>query len=243
MQNVLKNKKVVMIVAMVLMVALVAGMGAMTYSRYVSSADMGPAATATVAKWGYVVTFQADNMFPSLYETDGVPAAPAFAVKAAEGDDVVSATANGAIVAPGTKGSMNIVVSGVAEVLAQFKISLVDCADVSLVKADGTTYNPIKWTLTNGATTVVNRGSLTELAEELSDYTKKIAPSATISDTFTITWEWDLDSGNDDLDTILGLLAAGKSLTTEQAAKVKTGTTPVTTISFDLSAEVKQIQD
>ena len=242
MQNVLKNKKVAMIVAMVLMVALVAGMGAMTYSRYVSSADMGPAATATVAKWGYIVNFQAENMFPSAYETQGNNV---LAVKAGADESAmdVQATATNAIVAPGTTGSMNIVVSGVAEVLAEFKISLVNCSDISLVKADGTTYNPIKWTLTNGTTTIVDKGSLTELSNELSTYTKKIAPSDTISETFTITWEWALDSGNDALDTILGLKAAGQDLTDAQNDLLKAGATHVTAISFDLSAEVKQIQD
>ena len=49
--NKTKNKKLFMVVAVVLMVALVAAMGTITYSRYVSSSDLG-SQQATAAKWG-----------------------------------------------------------------------------------------------------------------------------------------------------------------------------------------------
>ena len=47
-----KNKKMLVAVAMILMIALVAGMGAMTYSKYITSGTTGEQ-TATAAKWGF----------------------------------------------------------------------------------------------------------------------------------------------------------------------------------------------
>ena len=47
-----KNRKPLIVVAMLLMVALVVGLGAMTYSRYVSSFNSGTQ-QATAAKWGF----------------------------------------------------------------------------------------------------------------------------------------------------------------------------------------------
>ena len=250
MKKALKNKKVVMILAMVLMVALVAGMGAMTYSRYVSSADMGDAKVATVAKWGYVVTFNAADMFPNKYETD---ADSTLAVKADSGNDVVKVSSTNSIVAPGTTGSMTIVASGVAEVLAEFAIELEDgYADITLVKADGSKYNPIKWSLKHGDDTIVDKKSLAELATKLNE-AKIIQPSASINETFTITWEWALDSGADTLDTLLGYFALNGNTTLTDAQLKSLGITDISTvikseghvtgITFDLSATIKQIQD
>ena len=60
--NKTKNKKLFMVVAIVLMLGLVAGMGAMTYSRYATKYD-APPQSATAAKWGFVVTANAENLF------------------------------------------------------------------------------------------------------------------------------------------------------------------------------------
>ena len=251
MKKTLKNKKVIMILAMVLMVALVAGMGAMTYSRYVSSADMGDAKVATVAKWGYVVTFNAADMFPDTYETDG---ASTLAVKANSGNDVVKVSSDDSIVAPGTTGSMTIVASGVAEVLAEFSIKLeAGYSDITLVKKDGSKYNPIKWSLKYGDTTLVDKKSLADLANELGNHTQIIAPDDEINKTFTITWEWALDNGEDQLDTILGYFAKNGNTTLDADQLESLGITAlteviqsdghVTGITFDLSATIKQVQD
>ena len=248
MQNVLKNKKVVMIVAMVLMVALVAGMGAMTYSRYVSSANMDKAATATVAKWGYVVKFDTTNMFGANYELK----ANNLAVVKNEGNDVVSAVATDFIVAPGTSGYMTIKVDGVAEVLAQLSVKVAEgYKDITLFLADDgndetkDVYMPVKWTLKDGDNVVngCNKTTLEEIKKQLVLYSTDIEVGQALDKTLTIEWEWALDSGNDDLDTILGLLAASKSLSTEQSALLKADATHITSITFDLSATVKQIQD
>ena len=63
----MKNKKFLVIIATVLMACLVVGMGAMTYSRYISTTEL-PAQSATAAKWGYVITADASNLFGSDYK-------------------------------------------------------------------------------------------------------------------------------------------------------------------------------
>ena len=63
-----KNKKALVLVAMILMIGLVAGMGAMTYSRYISAGKVENVA-ATAAKWGFIVNVNADNVFGSDYDT------------------------------------------------------------------------------------------------------------------------------------------------------------------------------
>ena len=260
MQNVLKNKKIVMIVAMVLMVALVAGMGAMTYSRYVSSADT-PAASATVAKWGYVVSFNTENMFGANYELN----ADNLAIVKNDGNDVVKAqaTASNFIVAPGTTGYMTINIDGVAEVLAALSIAAAEgYTDVTLDLVNGEDYQPVTWTLSdsNGEVTGCVDVSLATLVGKLASYSYTIAAGQTVDTHLTITWEWALDKGEttNEYDTILGYFAANgnTTLTAEQltslgytaetfAAVVNTaaGAKNSTTINFDISATVKQIQD
>ena len=60
------TKKHLTIVAVVLMVALVVGMGAMTYARYISSYDSGEQ-IATAAKWGFVVNADTTNLFGFVF--------------------------------------------------------------------------------------------------------------------------------------------------------------------------------
>ena len=140
--------------AMVLMVAMVVGMGTMTYARYVTQAGMPNAESATVADWGYVLTINSANLFGKQYEGNVVNES---FVANDEGNDEIDVKTVGEadIVAPGSGGSMTITVSGNAEVLAQLAIAVDNAAtkDVVLVyktAADGaeSTYNPIKWTLT-----------------------------------------------------------------------------------------------
>ena len=109
-----KSKKLLVVVAVILMLGLVVGMGAMTYSRYVTSGST--AQTATAAKWGFVVTVSADDLFASDYtKADGA----SLATKATGTGVAVHASTTGTnLVAPGTTGSMTITISGSAEVLA-----------------------------------------------------------------------------------------------------------------------------
>lgn len=254
MKNILKSKKVVMITAMILMVALVVGMGAMTYSRYVTSNSMDQAATATVAKWGYVVNVNANDMFAETYESKD-SGKDKLAIAAA-GDDVVRVTSAGAIVAPGTTGSMTINYNGQAEVLAELVIDVAaGYSDVALVLKDGSTYNPVKWTLSDSSSTLVNKGTLAELVAELETNTTLTA-STSVNETYTITWEWALDGTETNAnlyDTILGYMANNESATLTSAQLqglniddladvIDTDATHIYDISFQLDASIQQIQ-
>ena len=89
MKKFMKNKKLLTILAMVLMVSLVVGMGAMTYAKYVSNYD-GGSGTATAAKWGFVVTANTDNLFGTQYKSDD---SDTYATVTETGDVVVKAEA------------------------------------------------------------------------------------------------------------------------------------------------------
>ena len=111
MKNILKSKKLITVMAMVLMVAMVIGMGTMTYSRYVATESMDTPASATVAEWGYVLSINSAAMFGSKYENNAVTT---------DGDgSELDVNAAAAVVAPGSSGSMTITLSGNAEVLAE----------------------------------------------------------------------------------------------------------------------------
>lgn len=246
MKNKTRNnkRKPLLVVALVLMVALVLGMGAMTYSRYISTDSMDPdKTTATVAKWGYVVTINADNMFGEEYNNNIVATTN-------ENNDVRAVVEydgnNKLIVAPGTGGSMTITVNGEADVLAQLSIDVAnDYKDISL-KEDEQPYNPIKWTLKkqigNGAETeVVKDKTLAELVTELGKCTQVIKAGETINNiTYTISWVWDID-GNDDADTVLGL--AANEAKSEYTHNEKTYTEINTQLKLDLSVTIQQIQN
>ena len=129
--KILKSKKLITVLAMLLMVATVVGMGTMTYSRYVTQAGMPNAESATVADWGYVLTINSQNLFGKQYEDNAVN--ESFAATTTDKIDVKTAGELD-IVAPGTSGSMTITVSGNAEVLAQLAITVANTSkDVVLV--------------------------------------------------------------------------------------------------------------
>ena len=253
MKNILKSKKLITVMAMVLMATMVIGMGAMTYSRYVSSANMANPETATVADWGYVLTINSADMFGTKYE-DGV-VNESFA--ATDGDKIdVTSNATAQLVAPGTEGSMTITLSGNAEVLAQITFDVADGSkDVVLAYDNDKTYSPIKWTLTKkvgtaDATTIGTANTtLAAVIASLEAESAKVAAGTTVAETvYTISWSWalgELVDENNKLDTALGMLQANKSV---EDIKAQTGVTvvpanSVTELSLQLSASVVQIQD
>ena len=242
------TKKHLVIVSVVLMVALVIGMGAMTYAKYISSYNAGEQ-QATAAKWGFVVSADASELFGTDYTKNGEYAT---VVGTDAGVAVNANTSAGNIVAPGTKGSMTITVSGESEVLAQLKIDAdANMSDI-VYDIDGDTYYPIKWTvtgLTSGTGTVT--GSLQEVLEALEDESAVIQPSGTINKQYTISWEWAFSVNNetDVKDSVIGMLAAGKTYTdmNNSLGTAFTAETDFsnckTAIQFDLSITVEQIQE
>ena len=243
-----KNKKILVAVAMVLMIALVAGMGAMTYSKYITTSTTD-SPTATAAKWNYVISANATNLFGTEYK-EGTDA-DTVATTNEDGTVVVKSTADAKVVAPGTSGSMTITVGGESEVLAQFKVSI---AATSEIQFDG--YYPIKWKF-NGNT----YDNIAALNTALSALTAKAQWDTNAfkftSTTYTISWEWAFNGENDATnvkDTLIGYKAAGVTWDNLQNETCATGvkysafTDDATynainfTMSFALTATIEQVQ-
>ena len=236
------KKKFVMITAMFLMIALVIGMGAMTYARYTTTKDTNQQ-TATAAKWGIVLTVNTDSLFKNEYDST-----------TSENSDAVDVSANSAVVAPGTSGSMTIAINGSAEVLSQLKITEEGTTEEIFFGSD---YYPVKWTLTNK-----NDDKLVE-NKKLSDVINYLTTTASstkwnagtnIDEVYTISWDWAIgdagDSADNQKDTAIGILAqSGDPAKTVSDVNNILGTTfEVNTtfnceISFQLKVTVEQIQD
>ena len=265
------NKKTrdIIIAAMVrLLIAIMCFCG-VTFARYITKSSV-PTQQATVAKWGFVVSANAENLFGKGYNQGEIVAKPD------ESGAVVDVKAATSTVAPGTKGEMTFGVTGSAEVLAQLKMTVKadTLKDISLTQG-GDVYTPIKWKLekgTDGTTygTEVAKGTLSEIVNKVNEINSTIKIGESVSDYYKLSWEWvfdtDADSEDDDVkDTILGY--AAKATSAEQtfgnykvSAKATNGTvtvidtkgttettddvtyTAIIDINFDLSIIVMQIQ-
>ena len=245
----MKNKKFLVIIATVLMACLVVGMGAMTYSRYISTTEL-PAQSATAAKWGYVITADASNLFGSDYKV----AEGTTARVDGTGALVVDGNADAVVVAPGTAGSMTITISGTAEVKSQLTFDFEATSDISY---DG--YNPVEWTLTKPDGSEVCEGvTIAELETKLNGLSQVIEANGSVAGNYTISWSWAFDNGaeNNAKDTLIGYKAQNVEWATIAAVKCATGATYATftgdtgakygdistVVSFTLSVTVKQIQ-
>lgn len=243
-----KNKKMLVAVAMVLMIALVAGMGAMTYSKYITTSTTD-SPTATAAKWNYFISANATNLFGAEYK-EGTDA-DTLATLTETGDVVVKASSTANVVAPGTSGSMTITVGGESEVLAQFKVSI---AATSEIHFDD--YYPIKWKF-NGNT----YNNIAALNTALSTLTAKAQWNTDAFEftatTYTISWEWAFNGENDATnvkDTLIGYKAADVTWANIKDETCATGvkysaftdeakyTAINYTMSFTLTATIEQVQ-
>ena len=227
------KKKVIIIAAMVLLLATVLVMSMSTFAKYRTAAT--PASnSATVAKWGFVLTANADNLFPNQYgEADAAEIADAWVT-----DEGVSVKGkDGAcVVAPGTTGYATLTVNGTAEVRAKLSFS-VSGNDIYLTKGDGDnaqTYNPIVWTLKEGDTTLAT-GSLADITahEVILE-----AGDVLSNKVYTLSWTWAFENAATGIDG-LDANAADTMLASETLAE---GYTANKTLSFTLDAAIEQIQ-
>ena len=249
-----KNKKSLVLVAMILMIGLVAGMGAMTYSRYITTGTTTQ--TATAAKWGFVVNVNADNLFGTQY---GEVADKLAKVTTSSTGIVVKTDATADVVAPGTKGSMTFSISGEAEVLAKITISVTNVSEIF----DGISGYPVKWTLTktvNSTTdTLVTAGRLSDVVTAINTGATTIQPGdpATSAGTYELSWAWafDVDETTNLKDTVIGMKANNASVAFTDIENLYVGSTRigtvydatklaavVTTLSFDLVINIEQVQ-
>lgn len=233
------SKKFMAIIAIVVMMGLIIGMGAITYSKYVTSHDAGTQ-TATAAKWGYVITADTKNLFGEKYQKDST------STIAKVNDSGVSVAASNSVVAPGTTGSMTITIKGSAEVMAKLKFEGSATSEIALGD-----YKPVKWTLNDGSTDLVSKGTLKAVLTKLESLNKTIAANGSdLSYTYTITWEWSFN-GDDTNDTIIGYKVNGKTYEEVKAiydnaldnivADKTAYDNIVTKIEFNLSVSIEQV--
>lgn len=235
------NRKSIFVIALLLLLVAVIGFGGYTMSKYISSKTEN--GTASVAKWGFTVDANAEKLFGKNYKFDTNKSV----VAGDEANLTVKASDESNRVAPGTSGSMTFGVEGKAEVLAAVKIEFTATKDVALKYsnngvAEETPYAPVKWTLKKGDQVLVENKKLAEVQEELAKVEEtRIEAGTEVKDTYELSWAWAFASGNDELDTLLGMYANNTDNTTNgNYAVVADGTE--TGIEFTLKISVVQLE-
>lgn len=227
-----KNNKTPYLVVTLACALLVLGLGGNTLAKYVTSKTT-ESQVATVAKWGHVITVNAENLFGTDYT---LPTDATLATKSTSKGLSVDA-ANSAI-APGTTGSMTIQINGQAEVASQISFNLVDgYSDISYTEGGTVDYHPIVWSAKDGATNILEAGTLAQLETNLEAYKINNDAGSTVDKTITITWAWALvnsDPNANTYDTYLGNDVAGSGYAGEG--------TKVTTLSFEIITTIEQVQ-
>ena len=241
------NKKSVFVIALLLLLVAVIGFGGYTMSKYISSKKDG--ANASVAQWGFTVSADASKLFGSNYEMKSGAASSTVTNEADKTKLTVKASGSSKLVAPGTTGSMTFGFSGTSEVLAEFTFDL-KVTDISLAYTKGGvagTYSPIKWTLKDGATTVVDGGTI-EAVKGALNKKETLDPGDTLENkSYTLTWVWDFETSDASkkteyniLDTYLGKLANDDDV---PAYEGYTKTDANTTLTINLDISVVQLQN
>ena len=225
-----KRKSIIALGALALILAVGATAGT-TFAKYSSSKEV-TTSTATVAKWGFVINANTNDLFGKFYETDENPSDTTFAkvVTGKTGDDagvVVAASANSNVVAPGTSGQFTITVSGSAEVDAEITTTIAEgFKTISLKKArttseeepdDSVNYYPIEWTVSDPTTTdgfYTATRDIELVKEHIKSWKFRYDAGATAnvsgySKTLTVKWAWAFHVNDlyDTYDTILGTKA------------------------------------
>lgn len=256
------SRRLMAIIAVVLMVCLILAMGAVTFAKYITSGTTGDQ-TATAAKWGFVVNVDANKLLGKEYKGPGLAKIDGTGTVAVQAS--TDATQN--ILGPNTTGSVNFTISGTAEVLAQLKISIGAISGKDAVEEIHVgDYYPVKWTLKKGDTVVkVGEEELKDM--KLGDINVKLgtgvletinAGTSVESITYTLSWEWALTGEGVDnaKDTAIGYKANSTDYSNiKDTAIIGTGAEGeevpikkevydaiVTTMSFNLIISVEQIQ-
>ena len=196
-----KGKKLVVLGAMAALLTLIGVSGSQTYAKYVESKTVN-SESATVARWGFVVT-ESGDLFGEHYDNPDSSKLSAITSNGSSSTLTVTntSTANN-VVAPGTKGSWSINIKGLAEVDAQIKFATPDTLkDIILKDASSNTYQPLVWTLStsveSGAAGVViteTVGTLAHVIDTLCGSFTSIEAGEKVDTTITLSWKWALES-------------------------------------------------
>lgn len=246
------NRKTAIIVALLLALIALMCFGGYTFSKYVTHGN--GTGTAKVAKWGYTVDVNTSGIFGEQYKKEA-GATFSTITTSDDGLSVKTETAGKKIVAPGTTGSMKFKVGGKAEVKARLYMGITPNQDVVLkIQKAGEAeivYNPVKWTLKKGGTTVLANATLHDIATKLNEAPVSVggtyeAGTEVPETTYELSWEWAFEGTEtftgitvNELDTILGQRA-------NNAAFTYAGWTineAVTNIEFVLDVKVEQVAE
>lgn len=218
------NRRTVVIVALLLALVTLLCFGGYTFSKYVTSSK--GSGTASVAKWGYTASVDTTKLFGEEYK---LATTKVSTVDGTGALNVQADTAGSNLVAPGTAGSMTFTVGGKAEVRALISTGLHPANDVVLeIKKTADTayteYRPVKWTLKKDGITVAENVTLETIHGVIAtdaSINKEIAPNEELtSTTYELSWAWAFENNGetvadlsiDQLDTILGQMATGKTV-------------------------------
>lgn len=243
------NRKSIFVIGLLLLLVAVIGFGGYTLSKYVT--EKKETGSASVAKWGFTVTSDANNLFGKNYKYDTAKNSSVVTTDDTAATLTVKASDTENRVAPGTTGSMTFTIKGSAEVKAKVEIALTVNNDVVLEYKKGGvagTYKPVKWTLKKNNAEVEGAVGvdLATIKTKLDDSTVYAADSTAIDDTYTIEWAWAYDGTTanadaDKLDTLLGWKASNTDIPTDYGFTVETGTQ--TTIDFALDISITQVKE
>ena len=256
-----KKTRGIIIAAMLVLLLAIGCLCGITFAKYVTSKSVSTQ-SATVAKWGFVISANANDLFGKEYAVTGEET---LAKKVADGSGV-AVVAKKAAVAPGTTGEMTFSIVGNAEVPAQIKITAgADVKEVALKGTDGNpVWSPVKWTIWASAddTTyteikeagaegdkITADGSLATALALASKQGGTIAASTTETKKyFKLSWSWAFDGATADstngnrYDTLLGYAAAGDKTYTDATVSTAEGGA-ITVVDKSVSPEVTYTAD
>ena len=211
------NKKITVIIALLLALIAILSFGGYTLSKYVTSG--GSTGKAQVAKWGYTMEIDGSNLFGKNYKFDD----KASKVTKDTTGLTVKASGDYNVIAPGTTGSMTFTIGGQAEVKALIAMGITPEKDITLKlkKADGQeiVYNPVKWTLKKNGKVItgLENKTLIDVAGAFHDMTSNPVssvkkPGEVLEETtYELIWAWAFEGTEtftgitvNELDTILG---------------------------------------
>ena len=201
-RNTILRVSAILLVLTLLSTCVISG----TFAKYTTSADAND--DARIAKWGVVVTADADA-FSEDY--DGT---------------VISLTSDEKVLAPGTDGNLcGLTIEGNPEVV----VDVIATADLSLSNwtVGGSYYCPLVITVDGTDYKGVDYADATEFEEAVEDAIvnaiakTNVATNVDLADSVAVTWAWAYDGNDDVKDTALGDAAAlGNAATISIAVSV-----------------------
>ena len=190
MNRIRNSDKIEIFIVVIVMLSVVVAISGMSFARYTTSGT-GGANSARVAKWGFVIDVDAEDLFAPVGGSSED-------VALTSDGDGLSLDSVGSAILPNAGGALTFSVSGTAEVAAEITFSLPSEAEIICLKTgeDEIIYSPIRWTLTKNGEEVVTGGDLTAIREALPAMT--VPAGQEVRDSYVLTWKWPPEWGEDE---------------------------------------------